>query len=145
LSFNENWSAHGFLVTGDDFGSSHNTIDDGSADYFYMRRFYVRHENANGKTELGIIPTYKGAVSSSGLSKDGWIKRVRHVVRNKNQGAFEVELGQLDNLSPNSAIKLVDDLNYIELEYTSALSEQWSCELSLERMTLAPNGFCVLS
>lgn len=145
MSFNENWSAHGFLVTGDDFGSSHNTIDDGSADYFYMRRFYVRHENANGKTELGIIPTYKGAVSSSGLSKDGWIKRVRHVVRNKNQGAFEVELGQLDNLSPNSAIKLVDDLNYIELEYTSALSEQWSCELSLERMTLAPNGFCVLS
>jgi hypothetical protein len=135
LSFDNNWSVNGFVVTGDDFSSSHNTFDDGSADYFYIRRVFVRHEDANGKTEIGIIPTFKGAVSSSGLSKDGWIKGIRHVVRNKNKGAFEIVVGQLDNLSPNNAIRLADDLNYIELEYSSAISRQWSYELSLERMT----------
>ena len=67
------WSFNFFAATGGDFSSSHNTFSDADVDPFYLRRAYLRHENAQGKTEIGILPTYKGRVSSTGLSKDGWI------------------------------------------------------------------------
>lgn len=63
---NNDWSLNSFVVTGDEYGSSHNTLDDGNADYLYMRRLYLRHKGDYGKTEIGVVPTYKGRVSSSG-------------------------------------------------------------------------------
>jgi hypothetical protein len=132
-SFSNTWSINGFAVTGDDYASSHNTVDDGSADYFYARRIYARHQSAYGKTELGIIPTYKDRVSSSGLSKDGWIKGVRHV-RGLGAGNFELVFGQLSSLNPADALNTPDELNYVEVEYSVRVDATWSYEVSAERM-----------
>ena len=130
------WSAHTFVVTGDSFGSSHNTFDDNSADYIYVRRIYARHEGDYGKTEVGILPTYKGRVSSSGLSKDGWIKGLRHV-RNMNGNKLEFVVGQLDSLDARDALSGIGKLDYFEAEYSARLNELLSYELSFERMTQA--------
>lgn len=129
----KHWSLNAFAATGDNFSSSHNTLDDGSADLFYLRRLYFRHENDQGKTEIGILPTYKGRVSSTGLSKDGWIAGLRHVT-NVSHGKFEVVLGELEDTRASRALKAPEDLNYIELEYSGNLSPQTSIELSLERL-----------
>ncbi|WP_240612803.1 hypothetical protein [Alteromonas flava] len=137
FTFDNSWSAHAFAVTGDDFASSHNTVDDGAADYFYLRRLYLRHQASYGKTELGIIPTYKGRVSSSGLSKDGWIAGVRHVRQLDNSSQFEVVVGQLNELDPARAFNAPDKLDYVELEYSARMDKRSSYEFSLERMTEA--------
>lgn len=133
-TFNDSWSVNGFAVTGDEFGSSHNTIDDGAADYFYLRRLYARHEGDYGKTEIGIVPTYKGRVSSSGLSKDGWITGIRHV-RSIAGNQLEIVVGQLSSLNPSTALNTPDDLDYIEVEYSANINDKWSYELSAERIT----------
>lgn len=134
LKLDDTWSVNAFAVTGDDYGSSHNTFDDGSADYFYLRRLYVRHQGDYGKTEAGIIPTYKGRVSSSGLSKDGWIKGVRHV-RALGDDKLEVVVGQLTSLDPAKALNAPDEFDYAEIEYSAQINDQWSFELSAEHMT----------
>ena len=127
------WSFNAFAATGDDFSSSHNTLDDGKSDLFYVRRAYLRHEDDQGKTEIGILPTYKGRVSSTGLSKDGWIAGIRHVA-NVSHGKFELVLGELGDTRASRALNAPDDLNYIELEYSGSLSQQTSIEFSLERL-----------
>lgn len=129
----QTWSLNFFAASGDDFSSSHNTLDDNSADLFYLRRAYLRHENDQGKTEIGILPTYKGRVSSTGLSKDGWIAGLRHVA-NVSHGKFEVVLGELEDTRASRALQAPRELNYIELEYSGNLSSQTSIELSLERL-----------
>lgn len=134
--FDETWSAHGFVVTGDEFGSSHNTFDDGTADYVYPRRAYLRHQGTYGKTEVGIIPTFKGRVSSSGLSKDGWIRGLRHV-RAVPNAQLEVVVGQLNTLDPADALQEPSEIDYVEVEYSADLSAKTSFELSGERMTQA--------
>ena len=58
LALTSTWSVNSFIVTGDDFSSSHNTFGSDTTDYLYARRLYLRHETNAGKTELGIIPTY---------------------------------------------------------------------------------------
>ena len=136
VQFDNTWSVNAFAVTGDEFGSSHNTLDDGSADYVYLRRLFVRHEGDYGKTEVGVIPTYKGRVSSSGLSKDGWIKGARHV-RNLGKDRLEVVVGQLTSLDPSRSHNAPNDLDYIEIEYSAQIDDVWSYELSAERMTEA--------
>ena len=136
IVFSDTWSAHAFVVTGDEYGSSHNTFDDGSADYVYLRRLYGRHTGDYGKTEFGIVPTFKGRVSSSGLSKDGWIKGIRHVRAIGNDN-LEVVLGQLKSLDPRDALELPDKLDYVEIEYSARLDEKWSYEFSAERITQA--------
>jgi hypothetical protein len=133
LDANKTWSLNAFAATGDDFSSSHNTLDDGQADLFYIRRLYLRHQNTNGKTEIGILPTYKGRVSSTGLSKDGWIAGVRHVA-NSSYGKFEVVLGELADTRASHALNAPEDLNYVELEYSGNVNQQTSIELSLERL-----------
>ena len=135
LSLSPQWSVQGFLVTGDEFGSSHNTFDDGAADYFYPRRLYLRHQAQYGKTEVGVIPTYKGAVSASGLSKDGWIQGVRHVRKIRSADRLEVVIGELNSIDPARALRAPGHLDYFELEYSASLSEQTGVEGSLERMT----------
>ena len=136
LAFSERWSAHSFLVTGDEFGSSHNTLDDGAADFVYMRRVYLRHQGAYGKTEVGVIPTYKGRVSSTGLSKDGWIKGLRHV-RDLPRSKVEVVIGQLDSVDPADALETPSEIDYVEVEYSAQIDDATSYELSAERMTQA--------
>lgn len=136
LQFDSTWSVNGFVVTGDSFGSSHNTFDDGKADYVYLRRLYLRHEGDYGKTELGVIPTYKGRVSSSGLSKDGWIKGIRHV-RSLGNDKLEIVAGQLSSLDPANSLHSPEKLDYLEVEYSANINEKWSYEISAERMTKA--------
>ncbi len=63
LAITSAWSVNSFVVTGDDFSSSHNTFGSDNTDYLYARRLYLRHETDSGKTELGVIPTYKGRVA----------------------------------------------------------------------------------
>lgn len=127
------WSLNGFAVTGDDFSSSHNTLDDGEADLFYLRRVFLRYENAQGKTEVGVIPTYKGRVSSTGLAKDGWIQGIRHV-RNVKDGKIELVLGSLDDTRASHALQGPNKLSYFELEYSGQITQQLSLEGSLERL-----------
>ncbi len=131
----DSWSLNSFVVTGDDFGSSHNTLDAPAKDYLYVRRLYARHEGGYGKTEVGVIPTYKGRVSSSGLSKDGWIEGIRHVRNLPNDSALELVVGQLTNTDPATALALPDTLDYIELEYSARMDRAQSYEVSIERMT----------
>lgn len=135
VTFSDTWSAHSFITTGDEFSSSHNTLDDGAADYFYVRRLYGRHTGNYGKTEFGIIPTYKGRVSSSGLSKDGWIQGVRHVRAIHKDTKLELVAGQLESLDTRDALALPGKLDYLELEYSASITDSLSYELSLERMT----------
>lgn len=136
-TFNQSFSAHGFAATGDDFASSHNTADDGEADFFYLRRAFLRHSGDYGKTEIGIVPTFKGRVSSTGLSKDGWIAGVRHVRQLQGDSQFEVVVGQLENLNPARALDAPNEIDYIELEYSARMGQRNSFELSIERMTEA--------
>lgn len=130
---NNNWSANGFVVTGDSFSSSHNTLNHSVSDNLYLRRLFVRYENKDGKTELGVLPTYKGRVSSTGLSKDGWIKGLRHV-QNVAQGQFEIVLGELKNTQAREALDLARNLNFFELEYSGNINPSLSFEVSAEHL-----------
>jgi hypothetical protein len=127
------WSMHAFVATGDEFSSSHNTLFDGSSDNLYVRRLFVRHSGASSSTELGIIPTFKGRVSSTGLAKDGWIAGVRHVALLANS-KLEWVVGQLNNTQAANALNLPNELDYFELEFSSANQQAFNYELSLERM-----------
>ena len=137
VTFNDALSVHAFVVTGDEFGSSHNTFDDGAADYFYVRRAYLRHEGRYGKSEVGVIPTYKGSVSSSGLSKDGWIQGIRYVRNLEPSARLELVVGQLDSTDPADAFELPTAVDYLEMEYSADFNDKTSYEFSVERMTEA--------
>lgn len=131
------WSLHSFVVTGDGFSSSHNTIGTSNTDYLYARRLYARHQSHYGKTEFGIIPTYKGRVSSTGLSKDGWITGFRHVRNLRKNSAIEIVIGQLANEQANHALDIGkgnSDDNYFEVEYSARMGQRHSYEASIERM-----------
>ncbi|WP_235207820.1 MULTISPECIES: hypothetical protein [unclassified Alteromonas] len=137
VSLSKAWSLHSFVVTGDGFSSSHNTIGSSNTDHLYARRLYARHESEYGKTEFGIIPTYKGRVSSTGLSKDGWITGFRHVRSLRNNSAIEVVVGQLANEQANHALDIGkgnSDDNYFEVEYSARMGQRHSYEASIERM-----------
>lgn len=105
VSFNDSYSVHGFVVTGNDFASSNNTFGNASNDYIYLRRLFARYQTNNTRSEFGVIPTYKGKVSSSGLSKDGFIKGARFVHENIANGQLELVIGELNNTSPKNALK----------------------------------------
>ncbi len=128
------WSLNSFVVTGDDFSSSHNTFGSDNTDYLYARRLFLRHENDYGKTELGVIPTYKGRVSSTGLSKDGWITGIRHVRQLANDTAIEVVTGQLANADASEAFDIGGEDTYFEVEYSAKMGQRHSYEASFEKM-----------
>lgn len=134
LKVSNTWSVNSFVVTGDDFSSSHNTFGSDTTDYLYPRRLYLRHEDNYGKTELGVIPTYKGRVSSTGLSKDGWITGIRHVRTLKNNSAFEIVVGQLSNAQASEAFTIGNEDEYIEVEYSARMGERHSYEVSVEKI-----------
>jgi hypothetical protein len=132
VQFNDRWSAHGFIATGNEFESAYNTIDDND-DQIHLRRLFARYESDRGKLELGVIPPFKGRVSSTGLSKEGWIRGARGVART-GSGAFEIVLGDLDDLRSKSAFNKDFSLNYTEIEYSADVNDRWSYELGAERM-----------
>ena len=134
LSSNDHWSLNGYVVTGNKFSSGHNTLGSDASDYLYIRNLYVRYANSNGKWELGVIPTYKDKVSSSGLSKDGWIKGVRRVLSIQQGSNIEFVVGELNNTHADHALDSLDKINYAELEYSTHISKTHSIELSIERM-----------
>ena len=130
--FDNGVSLHAFLATGDEYDSAYNTIDQND-DEFHVRHLFARFENERGKLELGAIPPYKGRVSSTGLSKEGWVKGLRGVLR-QNSGDFEIVLGELDDLRAQDAISLPAKVNYVEVEYSGRLNDLWSFEVSVDRM-----------
>ena len=132
------WSIHAFATTGNEFAGSQNTIDSDVSDHFHLRRLYARYQGSGKtKTEIGVIPTFKGRVSSSGLAKDGWIKGARQVYAFDSDTMFEVVLGELNDEAPRSALDKIRKLNYVELEMSSNINDISSYEISLERMTEA--------
>jgi hypothetical protein len=135
---NSKWSINAFGVTGNEFSSSYNTIDSDISNHFNLRHIYFKHTGALGsKTEIGVIPTYKGRVSSSGLAKDGWIKGARHVYAYSSKTKFEMVLGELEDDKAETALDAFKKLNYVELEMSSYINDVSSYEISLERMTQA--------
>lgn len=135
LNITADWSLHGFVVTGDDFSSSHNTFGDNDSDQIAVRRLYVRRTNSLGKTEFGVIPTYKGRVSSTGMAKDGWFQGLRHVYETEPGQQLEFVVGAINSTNPDQALSIADKLNLFEIEYSAVLNEQHSMELSVERVT----------
>ncbi|TPV59288.1 hypothetical protein FJ444_08430 [Aestuariibacter sp. GS-14] len=135
ITLSENWNLNSFVVTGDDFASSHNTFGESDSQELAVRRFYVTHSFEGGKVEFGVIPTYKGRVSSTGLSKDGWIQGVRYVTSLQPNHKIEFVTGNLSNTDPNKALSVQNDLNYFELEYSASLNEKHAFELGVERIT----------
>ncbi|MCC2607495.1 hypothetical protein [Planctobacterium marinum] len=134
LSFNENWSVNAFAVTGDEFSSSYNTFGADENHRFYLRRFYLRHQSQYGKTELGSIPTYKGRVSSTGLSKDGWIAGIRHVRDVSAHNKVEIVVGELAHTQSPDAFHAINRIDYLEFELSARITDKLSYELGLERM-----------
>ena len=57
LSFGDqrHWSLNGFIVSGDDFASSHNTLGSDNADYLYARRVFVRYQSDYGKQACCLL------------------------------------------------------------------------------------------
>lgn len=131
---NDAWSFHAFAVTGDEFSSSYNTFEPNETAYLHFRRLFVRQQSGKQKTEIGILPTYKGRVSSTGLSKDGWITGIRHVQPVGKNNLFEIVVGELDNITQPGHWNGIHDLNYVEFEFSSNLDEFFSFELGLERV-----------
>ena len=130
--FDNGWSVHGFVSTGDDYDSAYNTIDENDDD-IHIRRLFARYEHGDSKLEAGVIPPYKGRVSSTGLSKEGWIRGLRSVWGMEN-GAFEIVVGDLEDLRASRALSGEFDLNYVEVEYSGQLNEAWSFELGGEEL-----------
>ncbi len=130
--FDERWTVHAFFASGDDFDSAYNRINEND-DEFHVRRLFGRYETEVGRIEFGVLPPFKGRVSSTGLSKEGWIKGARGVLERK-RGTLELVLGQLDDLRARTALSAPDELNYVELEFSGRVSEQWSYELGFEHM-----------
>jgi len=129
----QDWDLLALASTGNAFASSHNTVNASNNQKFNLRRLYVRQQNQDGKTELGVIPTYKGRVSSTGLSKDGWITGLRHVSR-LPQGELEWVVGELENDLAPGILRRLDKLNYYEVEYSHKFSQYWSAEIALDHM-----------
>ena len=134
LSSNGNWSLNGFIVTGDEFSSGNTTLSSNTTDYLYARQLFLRYAYAGGKWELGVIPTYKGKVSSSGLSKDGWIKGIRSVFSIQQNSELEFVVGQLSDINAKHALDSIDNVNYAEVEYSTNVSETRSYELGFEHI-----------
>lgn len=132
FAFTEAWSAHAFIATGNDFGSAYNTIDDND-DEIHVRHLFVRLEDDWGKFEAGAIPPYKGRISSTGLSAEGWLQGLRGVM-NMRAGRLELVLGQLDDLRASRALSLPDEVDYFELEYSGRLTDTWSFEAASDYM-----------
>ena len=130
-SFNEQWSLHAFVATGAAFPSAYNTF--GERDDLHVRRFFGRWTQGDHKLEFGAIPPYKGRVSSTGLSDEGWIRGVRGVFA-VGRDRLEFVAGDLSDLRASNALSSPYDLNYYEVEYSGQINDAISYEIGGERM-----------
>lgn len=94
LQLLEHTSIGGHVATGSSFDSSHRTF--GETNAVYLRRLFLRHEKDDYRYELGVIPTFKGYVSASGLDKDGFIKGGRVVKSFSSGNQLEFVVGELE-------------------------------------------------
>lgn len=131
-SFGSGWSAHAFVATGDQFDSAYNTMSNND-DGIHTRRLFLRYQRDDSKIELGVIPPYKGRVSSTGLSKEGWVRGARGVLGMPN-GALEFVAGALRELDASQALSSRFEFDYFEVEYSARFDETWSYELGAEKM-----------
>ena len=131
-AFDNGWSVHGFIATGDKFDSAYNTIDDNDDD-IYLRRLFARYERGDNKLELGVIPPYEGRVSSTGLSKEGWIRGVRGVWGTQ-KGAIEIVVGDLEDSRASRAFSDNFEAGYIEVQYSGRLNDSWTFEIGGEEL-----------
>lgn len=129
------WSVHAYVATGAAFPSAYNTFGE-SADV-NVRRLFARWSDGDHKLEFGVIPPFKGRVSSTGLSDEGWIRGVRGVLA-LGDDRLEIVVGELNDLRASKAFSAPFDLNYYEVEYSGQLNDWISYELGGERM-LAEN------
>lgn len=133
LDFNNRFSLNTFVTTGCSFDSSYNEIKRGKDSCLNLRRLFGRYETDKGKLELGVIPPYKGRVSSTGLSKDGWITGLRWV-NTRRLGTFELVAGEVSRLDSPNAVQTPEALNYLEMEFSSASYRNTSFEIAAERI-----------
>jgi hypothetical protein len=132
LQLTRHWSLHGFIATGEAFDSAYNTVR-ANDDQLHLRRLFARVGNDRGKIEIGLIPPYKGRVSSTGLSEEGWLKGARGVL-NRRHGALELVIAELDDLDAGNAWEAPETADYFELEYSGRINDRWSFESSIEHM-----------
>ncbi len=132
FQLSDRWSVDAYIATGDEFTSANNTIDDND-DEIHLRHLFARYETSAGKLELGVIPPYKGRVSSTGLSKEGWVKGLRGVIAIPN-GRLELVAGELNDLRSSRALAFPAEVDYVEVEYSAQLNDIWSYELAVEHM-----------
>ncbi len=125
------WSLHAFLATGEAFPSAYNSFDQ-SQTHFSLRRLFARYASDAYRLELGSIPPFKGRVSATGLSKEGWIRGSRFVYSSAD-AQFEIVAGDLGRGRADRALTAPYDFNYFEVEYSARLNDTWSYELGAER------------
>ena len=131
FSFSSQWSVHAYVATGAAFPSAYNTF--GENDDLNVRRLFGRWTDGEHKLEFGVIPPFKGRVSSTGLSDEGWIRGVRGVFA-LGSDRLEFVVGDLNDLRASHAFSSAFDLNYYEVEYSGQFSDTVSYELGGERM-----------
>lgn len=132
FAFDSRWSLHSFISTGDQYGSAYNTMS-ANDDRIHVRRLFLRYEQGDSKVELGVIPPYKGRVSSTGLSKEGWVRGARGVI-GLPSGRLEFVTGALRELDASQALSSRFELDYFEIEYSAQINDRWSYELGAEKM-----------
>ena len=131
FDFENQWSVHAYVATGAAFPSAYNTF--GGSDELNVRRLFGRWADGGHKLEFGVIPPYKGRVSSTGLSDEGWIRGVRGVIAFRDD-RLEIVVGDLNSLRASRAFSSPLELNYFEVEWSGRLNDVISYELGGERM-----------
>ena len=126
------WSVHSFVATGRSYDSAYNSIGEND-DQIHVRRLFARYSGDRARVELGVLPPYKGRVSSTGLSQEGWIKGARVVVGNE-PAQLELVVGELGSTGARNALNALEKLNYVEIEYSRQHTDRLSFELGAERM-----------
>ena len=131
FAFDGAWSVHAYVATGPAFPSAYNTF--GESGDLNLRRLFGRWSNGDHKLEFGVIPPFKGRVSSTGLSDEGWIRGVRGVFA-LDDDRLEFVVGDLNDLRASNAFSAPFELNYYEVEYSGQFNDLVSYELGGERM-----------
>ena len=134
LQFNEQLSLNAFIVTGDSYSSNYNTLDNDSSHNFNFRHLFLRVDDRFGKTEFGVIPPYKGRVSSTGLSQDGWVVGLRRTFISNEGNILEFVAGELSQIDDPKPFKGINNLNYLEMEYSAFIGDRFSYEIAGERV-----------
>lgn len=126
------WSVHSFIATGRSYDSAYNSIGEND-DQVHLRRLFARYSGERARVELGVLPPYKGRISSTGLSREGWIRGARFVVGDE-PAQLELVVGELGSTRARNAFDAFEKLNYVEIEYSRQHTERLSFELGAERM-----------